>query len=632
VFLDVGGKKINVRRSLLTDLQKASNRNPMCEVLLNNHWSKIPTTTDRDGTVRIYLDRNPAPFEDLLEYVEYGTAFLSSDIVIDDKRLVRLREEGKFFTIDELPSDIDSAMVDIDSSFFGEPVSFCADKWVKFTAERGNAQWNWKFCNGNKALLSESTRERPLGFEVGETGTYLLFFSLHSIAVKAMASSQGYLDEGYDECVRVSVFRNDLNKTGEHWTIPIVRCGAFDYRSDDQRERSPQQYTASCAEPISLVKGNLLYVEHGYHSLSGPRNIGRRTGDLINHSSSPQCVNQITLVQVFGSSMTKWNVAREKNSRAAPSIATWTKSDNDFPESLSPQSLSEDGTQIQFKKAGYYLMLGRVASGLKNGQETNLMSSPSPKTQFLLSTKGGVPLHVIKELTLYESDDTDNSEFCKKRADYGSINDIVYVEKNSYIRVIAKGGSFLAGHGTTPDPFGKIPTQSLTALRLSPSARIDRYQVNFIDGKVSYKRVLGPLHGDEGRVEQEPLFVPEEGAEKEEGVDEDEEEEEDELWNLDGAGDKTLGFLRVADSVSDCHCMFIGSLPPLLTDPHEFGISIRHNNEEIVRSELPEDSRGNHSLNGIVALKKKDRIAFSFASSKTMDDIGVGHLAFLILN
>ena len=92
VYLDVGGAKRNVRRSLLNDLRNASRpiatgeepttSNPLCDVLLlgSEHWSNVPTTTDAsDGnTIRIYLDRNPKAFDDLLEYIEYGKLFMAS--------------------------------------------------------------------------------------------------------------------------------------------------------------------------------------------------------------------------------------------------------------------------------------------------------------------------------------------------------------------------------------------------------------------------------------------------------------------------------------------------------------------------------------------------------------------------
>lgn len=39
----------------------------------------MPTITD-GGTIRLYLDRNPEAFDDLLEYIEYGKLFLEKII------------------------------------------------------------------------------------------------------------------------------------------------------------------------------------------------------------------------------------------------------------------------------------------------------------------------------------------------------------------------------------------------------------------------------------------------------------------------------------------------------------------------------------------------------------------------
>jgi len=635
VFLNVGGKKIDVRRSLLEALRNASVAapskpsgtvyghggsrnagggcgNPLCEIMLNNHWSQSPTTTtDADGTVRIYLDRNPGRFEDLLAYVEDGKLFLK-EIVNDDGRLARLREEGEFFTLDGLCSNIDSVL-------FGEPTSFRAGKWVKIAAQcrPGTCAWNWEILSGNKSLVSKNVKSTPWPpatcFEVTETGTYLVFFSLHSTVTKALGPSEGYYSETTDEFDRLCLYRNALNGL-DGCPIPIVRCGAFDHRPYNERQ-TLLPFTASCAEPISLVRGNLLYLGHSNASTdrNTRSNIIRR---LAAEKFPPQSVNYITLVQIFGSSMTKWNVVREKELKATPSIAKWTESNNDFPISTFSHKplLADDGTKIHFKKAGYYLLFGRIATSVKqNLEEHKHLKHHHSTTQLHLCTKGGVPLHIMKDLVSYNER---NSEiYNEKLVDYGSINDVVYVEENSYICVKNTLGSFVARHGTgsAPDPFGKIPTQGLSALRLPLSVKVDRYQITIIDDEVYFERVLGPIHGEEGNAEQMPLFLPPETYD-------DESEAE------------YQGFLQAADGIPSCHCMVIGSLSPLLQSPHS-SISLLHNGEEIVRSQLSKGGGGKHCFNDIIILKQNDRIQFTDAF--TGDDTNIrsnGQLAFIVLD
>ena len=132
VYLNVGGSQRNVRRSILKDLRNASG-NPLCDVLLlgPEHWSNVPTIkTDNDSnTIRIYLDRNPMAFDDLLEYIEYGKLFLE-EIFIEEKdhqknggtRMKRLRLECDYFTVSSFSKDVDEVM-------YGEPISFRSDSW-----------------------------------------------------------------------------------------------------------------------------------------------------------------------------------------------------------------------------------------------------------------------------------------------------------------------------------------------------------------------------------------------------------------------------------------------------------------------------------------------------------------------
>ncbi|KAL7506502.1 hypothetical protein ACHAXN_009894 [Cyclotella atomus] len=123
---------------------------------------------------RVYLDRNVTVFDDLLSYIEYGVAFLK-DVCKENGR--------KGLRFHRLVSD-----------------------YVKVTAESTRnasdlvTNWRWNAFSGNKALLSRHRGSRGLPIaEVQTSGIYLIFFSLHSVAVTALFPNHGYYTEQVDE-------------------------------------------------------------------------------------------------------------------------------------------------------------------------------------------------------------------------------------------------------------------------------------------------------------------------------------------------------------------------------------------------------------------------------------------------
>ena len=107
---------------------------------------------------------------------------------------------------------------------------------------------------------------------------------------------------------------------------------------------------------------------------------------------------------------------------------------------------------IQFKKNGYYLIMGRVASRLRKDYDFDL---DKPAVQLELCTKGGMPLHTIPEVVKYIPGDDDPHN--KQMADYGHINDIVYAEEDSTLCVRAVRGACFARHGSVPELVGRKP-------------------------------------------------------------------------------------------------------------------------------------------------------------------------------
>ncbi|KAL7539608.1 hypothetical protein ACHAXR_010225 [Thalassiosira sp. AJA248-18] len=631
IFLNVGGAKRNVRRSLLNALRDASCTttttthgemggvagaddglgsvcNPLCDVLLAEHWSDVPTTTDADGTVRIYIDRNPQAFDDLLEYIEYGKSFLE-EIVNENggspggARLRRLRLEAGYFTVGVFSTDIDDVM-------FGDPISFRSDSWFTIAGrcERNAAGrvagWRWANVSGSESVATR--HDEGLGIcKVQKSGTFLVFFSLHSVAAMALAPGQGYRDESNDEFCTLSIFHENMTKSKDgHWTYPIMRVGAFNYHEGTEAlAENPLLFTAACGEPLSLRKGNLLYCEHS-SGVCSPA--GQTTDGLVARHSNvndiPHSVKYITLVQAFGDNISKWNVQHGEDLKDEPHIVKWTAGNHDFPSpngsSISHAILDDkDDTKIRFKKEGHYLLLGRVAARLK---KRDFEDDENPSIQLELCTKGSLPLHTIPDLVSFgvgHEDETYNKKLCE----YGPINDIIYAEQDSYVCVKAKQGACFTGHGSVPDPIGRIPTQSLTAMRLKPSMWVDRYQISLYNGRIRFERAR---RYDEKLLEQPPLFSVETDM------------SEDHIMN----------------ALVDCQCVIVGCLCSLIGS----NASLLNNEATIVHSQVCKGSgRGSHSFQAILELKKGDCLELHFGGDNSDYCDGgpnVGHLAFAVLD
>ncbi|KAL7492382.1 hypothetical protein ACHAWT_001690 [Skeletonema menzelii] len=578
-----------------------------------SHWSDVPTTSDDDGTIRIYLDRNPQAFDDLLEFIEYGKVFLKSLISKDDSgaRLERLKTECDYFTVDAFLKDVDEVM-------FGEAVStFRSDGWFRVAGkcsrdEGGEVHyWNWKEVSGNESIAAQNSCRSLALCGVKTTGTYLMFYSLYSVAVTALLPGQFWPEESSDEFVQVSVFHDEMTGSEDgHWTYPLVRAGAFDYRDMEAREEEPLLFTAAFAEPVSLKRGNQLYCAHGTGTIQPTALLQARmirvTDAITEHSAfseeDPHCLNFMTLVRVFGDSIAKWNAKSEKDPKSEHSVIKWVPAQDDLPKTAQGAYLDEtDETKIRFRKAGYYLLLGRVASRLKKNLTAD-MCSFFGTVRVELRTNGGLPLQIDPEIISYPSNYSDPPSYNKKMAEYGPINDIIYAEKDSYVSVRATEGACFARHGTAPSPsVDKIPTQSLSTIRLDHDMRVDRYHVSN-GGGLSYKRALG---GVESVPNQAPLF---------------------DVVNI--AGSRSISKLK---ALEDCCCIVIGCLSCRVGNT----VSLYKNDDAIVHSQLCEGSGhgyGSHTLNTVVEIKANDTVYIkSSGSGGGVYPGGGGHLAFLRL-
>ena len=611
VHLNVGGARRDVRRSLLLSLREASRNggssadgdggscNPLCDILLapEEHWSDVPTTADADGTVRAYVDRNPAAFDDLLDYVEFGVAFLRGVLAGEDAaRLARLRAEGDYFTVESLADDVDGLL-------HGGAATFSSKVWAGVAGRccrnsRGEIKgWDWKNFSGSDAVAWKNPESSPLAFlEMKAPGTYLAFFSLHSVAVMTMPPGH-YTDAANDECAMLSVFHGHRTETeGGHWTYPLLRCGAFDYRADLEKKNSdPLLFTAACAEPVSLRRGNSIYCEHG----TDVPTAGAVNSLVAKHSSfrdNPHCVHFITLVKLpANASVAKFNAKFAGKSSSEPTTVKWTPAITDFPAAPST-TLTPDGDGIQFKKEGFYLILGRVACRLRKDVKSDDYNHP-PAVELELCTRGGTPLQTLPNVISYPIG-IFGEPYEKRAVEYGPINDIVYAEQDSTIRVKAVRGACFSSHGCHPVKFDKLPTQSLSAIRLKSSCRVDRYHIAYVDGAVTLHRSLG--------------------------VDDLAHEDQSALFSLKGEG-------SWLEALANCQCILVGSLSSLV-GPVVF---LTKNDEEMIGSQVCRDSgRGSHTFSGVIELEEGDCLELGVKEENNSLWGGIsdaGHLAFVVM-
>jgi len=624
VHLNVGGARRDVRRSLLRSLREASRLggggerndgqvdggstcNPLCDILLapEEHWSDVPTTADADGTVRAYVDRNPAAFDDLLNYVEFGEEFLRSVVAGEDAaRLARLRAEGDYFTVASLAEDIDGLLHGGAATFSSEGWASIAGKCCRNSKGEING-WKWGNFSGNDAVASpERSEGRSCGhiLRVKAPGTYLAFFSLHSIAVTALPPGHGYRRD--DEFVNLCLFHGHRTRTGGRIgddTYPVLRCGAFDYRKYEKRQDDPLLFTAACVEPVSLRAGDLLNCAHGTGVARPAGGDPRIEGAVNEHRRSefeknPECAQYITLVKLPSDAGVARFVAEFAGKASSePTTVKWTAAETDFPSAPSTV-LTPDGDGIRFKREGFYLILGRVACRLKKNVEHELGYSP-PAVQLELRTRGGRPLQTLPEVISYPSD-FDDEPYEAKAVEYGPVNDVVYAERDSTVRARAVRGACFVGHGCRPVSFGKLPAQSLSAIRLGSSCRVDRYQVAYENSRMSFRRALGV--GDLAHEDQPALFSLED----------------------------EVSWLTV---LADCQCILVGSLSSQVGSV----VFLNKNGDEMIGSQVCRDSgRGSHTFSGVIELEEGDYLELGVNegnNSTFFEPSLAGHLAFVVM-
>ena len=250
---------------------------------------------------------------------------------------------------------------------------------------------------------------------------------------------------------------------------------------------------------------------------------------------------------------------------------------------------SKDDTKIRFTKSGNYIIIGKVAGCLKESfEDDDVEYEHRPAIHLDVCNSFGALLQTMPEVVSFTGDEPYNN----KLAEYGHINDVISVEDHSYLRVRGSNGACFAKHGTVPFLFDKLPTQSLTAMKLDPRACVDRYVIISTEsGRINLQRALGGNH------DQEALFIMEQDDERS----------------------------HVLKAKSSFQCIVLCTVSSLFGSK----ATLLKSNDPIVHSELCKGSgRGSHCLNAVLDLEENDCVKLSGSKNNTSV---AGHLAFVQL-
>ena len=627
VYLNVGGKHFDVSKKLLLNSRFGEN-SPLCAMFADVSSFQSFGHQIVDG--RVYFERDPEAFSDLLQYLRYGKYFLRQELGNEGGvRLHRLRLEADFFNVFELEEDLEKL------GLCSVPVTFRANEWTSFAATTHGSEesdplarnWDWKYHSGSRSILryvkhgEDSTHGKltaPWGLEhVGDDGTYLVMFRLSSIATPALEPGQGYADMSDDEFVNVGILNpGNLEDQPDYHTM--VRCGMFDYRTKEVRNRDRNQlgFTASFAEVVSLRKGDCLYITHGQTGL-----VGRTTASLVQHVDDvhSRCFNRLTLIKIHGNCIAKFDRTPKNSGKddQGSRIANWAPSKMDLPPTKFHPSLIDGGDAIvtpEDTAGNHHLILGRVATCHTMRDVESFMRSSS--MQLKVTTQGGRCLQATSSTCYgYVSDDWKHG---KAAVDYGPINDLVCLTSNDQLSVEASNHNIhLSKHGTRPVPFDKIPCQNLFLLSLSPNLMVDRYRLTYKESnnKVRITRSLmeRPPDDDDNSAPSIPLF----------------DIRDDELVAAFGSGEN--------DSMT---CVVLGSIPP---DPEgtKTDCCLWVNDVVWAVSRIPSSARDGsntprhkHTFQEVLEIKRGDRIrvGHGYARQTQMEHTSFfGNLAFIVM-
>ena len=627
VYLNVGGKHFDVSKKLLLNSRFGEN-SPLCAMFADA--SSFPSFGHETVDGRVYLERDPEAFSDLLQYLRYGTYFLRQELASEGGvRLHRLRLEADFFNVFELEEDLEKL------GLCSVPVTFRANEWTSFAATTFKSEqsdplaksWKWKYHSGSSSILryvenGDDTLQgkftAPWGLEhVGDDGSYLLLFRLSSVATPGLLDSQGYLNMNHDEFVNVGILNpGNLEDQPDYHTM--VRCGMFDYRDEKERKQDNDQlrFTASFAEVVSLRKGDCLYVAHGSTGLVGRScSLGQDSDNV--HS---RCFNRFTLIKIHGNCISKFDRTQQNSmtDENCPSVATWTQSLTDFPPTPFYPELIDTGRAIRTPRdtaGNHHLVLGRVATSQKMRNVDNAFERSS-SMQLKVASQGGRCLQATSATCYgYVSDDW---KMGKVAVDYGPINDIVCLTSNDQLSVQASNQNIhLAKHGVLPVPFQKVPCQNLFLLSLSPSVMVDRYRFTYkeSDYKVKITRSLmdRPPDENDSTTPSFPLF----------------DIKKDELVSAFGGGED--------DSMT---CIVLGSIPP---DPEGRMVDccLWINDVVWAVSRIPSSAkdgsntpRHKHTFQEVLKIKRGDRIRVGHGYQRHTNiehSSFFGNLAFIVM-
>lgn len=361
-----GFVEVNVGGKIYSLLSSLAPQDSLLSTMLSDRWQQ---SCARDGQGRIFVDRDGELFGDIVRYLRTGSTGCALD-TMDETALRRLRLEADYFGLDCLVGEIDALRP--------VPVLLRSDGWARVTPRRtvhDNGRWELDWCDhsGNESILrpSPTNGDDDYGVSrqnldrsemiVGEAGTYILFLRLHT------ALTHRFQDHHY---VQVKVATRDIALGSPYdytsYGETLVRCGIFDFRAGVDLRNGPRLYaTATCAEVVTLLKGDRLWVYHPHgNSPMRNRNLLPQPADV-----PAELLNSLTLIKMCGNSFTRYE--RVKGSSLVEANAQWVKKSNDLSPTpyFAPSGPPGISTSITAPCDGHYLILGCTACSWKESAE-----------------------------------------------------------------------------------------------------------------------------------------------------------------------------------------------------------------------------------------------------------------------
>jgi len=562
VQLNVGGVHHQVSDSLLANMEPC-----MLSLLVSDRWQG-QHTLDAEG--RIFIDRDGLVFRDVLNFIRSGPYTLK---YMSERDLHKLRIEADYYGLVALQNAIEDKM--LETAGHGNPVVMTVDGWARtqgqVRGDGGFSSWGWLKTSGNRSILHQDPDVNFTKYIIGETGTYLILVRLYTSPHYRLQPNQRY-PQIYDEFARVDIQRRGTGPRPS-WNDDdtVARFGTWDHRNLEETNSDPAMATFTCVEVVTLLEGDVI-------SIAYPNG---RSSNLITYpvpaDFPPELVNSFTLIKLHGDSIGRFERKRVPNRSGdlEKARAAWVHAGLTMPDSPLKFKLSNEDTTIKPQAGGNYLVTGRIAVAVKesadeSSAEWNENHPVGHVPQFRAKLPCGRVIHTNH--TVFLSACSSDRIGRGNLSENGSFQDVVCIKEGCSVEFVAEGETILANHGTTNDPCGKIPSQSLSMMLLSHSMEFDRYRTKVVNEvELTWKRAVSCLGGEHGS----PLF-----------------ECDSDVLEYQGETAKTV--------------LVMGWFPPL---EEVSGMVLTHNSQPVSFSQTLENSGHSHNFHEILEIEEGDCIS-----------------------